>query len=392
MDAPDSRDDPEPRRDRPPIGEAVAIGAVLLAIVAGVGWWSWARSSRRAAGSASSYVGDRSCRECHPGESALHARSGHAHTLRPAAETAAARKLDGIIAPDPERPSVTWSFALGDGAFATTRRAADDVRRMVLEYAFGSGRHAVTFGTLVDRDPEHPRLLEHRLTAFAHDDRPGLTPGQSLAGHADGNTPYGRRHSAENTRQCFDCHATTTSDRGPSTLDTATMIPDVSCERCHGPGRSHIDAARHGAGHAALAMPLGPGRSTPAEEVRACGQCHRLPEMVAPGSIRPENPVLVRHQPVGLMQSACYIKSRGAMGCTTCHDPHDRTSDDVAAYESACLKCHSGPSRTPCPTSPRSGCIACHMPLRDVTRGMKMTDHWIRTRPLAAPIPPDQTR
>ncbi len=252
---------------------------------------------------------------------------------------------------------------------------------MAVEWAFGSGRHAVTFGTLVDRDPANPRLLEHRLTAFAHADRPGLTPGQSLAGHADGNTDHGRYHSPENTRKCFACHATTTSDRGPFRLDTATMIPDVSCERCHGPGRDHVELARRGAGRASLSMPLGPGRSSPAAEINACGECHRVPEMVSPANIRVDNPALVRHQPVGLMQSACFLKSGAAIGCTTCHDPHDRTSADTARYEAVCLKCHSGPSKTPCPTSPRDGCIACHMPRRDVARGMMMTDHWIRKRP-----------
>lgn len=383
MDTPNSGI--EPGRARPPLGEALAIGAVLVAALLVAAWWM--RGVGRGPGSGSSYVGDRSCRECHPGESALHARSGHSRTLRPAAATAAARRLDGMSVPDPERPGISWAFALRGDRFTTTRREGDDVRAIPIEYAFGSGRHAVTFGTLVDRDPAHPCLLEHRLTAFAHDDRPGLTPGQSLSGHAEGNTPAGRRHSPENTRKCFACHATALSDRGDAALDTATMIPDVSCERCHGPGRPHVEAARRGAGPAALAMPLGPGRSSLAEQVRACGQCHRLPEMIAPGSIRAENPVLVRHQSVGLMQSACYTRSGGALGCTTCHDPHDRTSDDLLTYEASCLKCHSGPSRTTCPTSPRSGCIACHMPRRDVARGMMMVDHWIRKLP-AAPPPP----
>jgi hypothetical protein len=385
LDASELASTSEPQRNPPPLGEALAIGGVLLAILVGAVGLSWFRSARRVEGSNSSYVGDSSCRACHPGESALHARSGHARTLRPAAETAAARRLDGVTAPDPERPGVTWSFAREGGKFTTTRREAAEARTMAVEWAFGSGRHAVTFGTLTDKDPAHPSLLEHRLTTFSHDDHPGLTPGQSLRGHAEGNTPYGRNHSPENTRACFGCHATTTSDRGPEFLDTSAMIPDVSCERCHGPGREHIEAARRGSGPAALAMPLGPGRSTLAEQVRACGQCHRLPEMVARGSIRTDNPVLVRHQPVGLMRSACFVKSGGALGCTTCHDPHDRSSDDTHAYEAACLKCHSGPAQTPCPTSPRSGCIACHMPRRDVARGMLMTDHWIRTRPDAAP-------
>jgi predicted CXXCH cytochrome family protein len=83
------------------------------------------------------------------------------------------------------------------------------------------------------------------------------------------------------------------------------------------------------------------------------------------------------------MQSACFRKSEGRMTCTTCHDPHARTSTDVVAYEAICLTCHQGASRTPCSVSPATGCIDCHMPCRDASRGMMMTDHWIRSRPEA---------
>jgi hypothetical protein len=108
--------------------------------------------------------------------------------------------------------------------------------------------------------------------------------------------------------------------------------------------------------------------------------------------IKPEYPVLVRFQPVGLMQSACYLKSQGALSCSTCHDPHARTSTDTPAYEAVCLSCHRGPSKTPCKVSPTAGCVGCHMPRRDASRGMMMTDHWIRSRPEAAAGLPRPTR
>jgi hypothetical protein len=383
LSVPDNQADPQARH---PLRELGLVGGIVLLVVGGVAWWM-SSSSTPAPAEASAYadyVGEKSCRECHPGESALFSRSGHARTLMPAGKSAAARKLDGVKVDDPERPGVTWSFALRDGRLTTERAEAGAIERFLIDYAFGSGHHATTFGTLTDRDPAHPVLFEHRLTAFAHDDLPGLTPGQSLAGHADGNTPSGRSHTIADTLKCFECHTTVTSDRGPLALDESKMIPNVSCERCHGPGRSHVEAARRGASGEATAMPRGEGRMSAAEELRFCGQCHRLPEMVTRGSIRPDNPVLVRHQPVGLMQSSCYLKSNGALGCITCHDPHARANPDRASYEPACLSCHQGPSRTPCPVSPGSGCIDCHMPRRDVARGMMLSDHWIRRRPPAA--------
>ena len=176
---------------------------------------------------------------------------------------------------------------------------------------------------------------------------------------------------------------TATSDRGPEVLDPATMIPNVTCERCHGPARSHVAAARRGAGENDLRMPFGLEGATVDDQLRLCGSCHRTPEMVTSGAITTDNPVVVRYQPVGLVQSACFKGSDRSLGCTNCHDPHARTSTDRAAYEATCRSCHAERRVADCPVQPRSGCVACHMPRRDVARGMIMTDHWIRVVPPA---------
>lgn len=375
--------DTTPDSPRPPAREAGLIVAVLVAVVAGLLWWSYSAPGLSGRVTAS-YVGDAACRDCHPGQSASHVRSGHSQTLRRASDSPLAAKLNGVTVDDPEQPGVTWSYVFRDGRLTTERREAGEIERFVVDYAFGSGHHATTFVSLTDRDPDHPKMIEHRLTVFAHKDLPDVTPAQSLRNPAEGTTPSGRHYSSWNTLKCFECHTTANSDRGTPRLDPATMIPNVGCERCHGPGRDHVAAARGGASGNRLAMPLGPGRASASEQMTACGQCHRLPEMVtgAGVAITPENAMLVRHQPVGLMQSACYTRSNGALSCTTCHDPHARTSTDIAAYETVCLSCHEGASKTRCSVSPKTGCVGCHMPRRDVGRGMLMSDHWIRSRPL----------
>jgi Cytochrome c554 and c-prime len=332
------------------------------------------------------YAGEATCRDCHPGESAAHARSGHARTLRRVAGSPLVGRLDGVTVADPERTGVTWTYRRRGDALTAERREAGAVERFVLEYAFGSGHHAITFVTVTARDPQNPALLEHRLSLFAHQPLPGVTPGQSLAGTAAGNTPAGRHHGRSNTLKCFECHTTVTSDRGSGVLDLAVMIPNVTCERCHGPAGDHVAAARAGGSAGRLRMRRGPGGTAPADELIFCGQCHRLPDMIAAGptSIVPENTTLVRHQPVGLMQSACYTRTGGGLSCSTCHDPHARPSTDTAAYEAVCRSCHEGPKKTTCPVAPGAGCVGCHMPRRETTRGMRFTDHWIRTRPLGA--------
>jgi Cytochrome c554 and c-prime len=390
---PEPEPDPSPRPPRSPVWKAVALVAALTAVVAVVLRWSYSAPgpSPRAP---TQYVGGADCRECHPAQAAAHARSGHARTLFRVEGSPLVGRLDGVTVDDPERPGVTWTYRRQGDALATERREAGAVERFLLEYAFGSGRHATTFVTLTSRDPMDPALIEHRLSLFAHQPLPGVTPGQSLAGKATGNTPAGRHHGRSNTLKCFGCHTTVTSDRGRDVLDLSAMISNVTCERCHGPARDHVAAARAGRPEGDLRMRLGPGRTSPSAELAFCGQCHRLPSMIAagPASIVPENTTLVRHQPVGLMQSACYNRTGGGLSCSTCHDPHARPSTDTAAYEAVCLSCHGGPEKTACRVDPKGGCIGCHMPLRDTTRGMKFTDHWIRARPLAeagkiAPVP-----
>jgi hypothetical protein len=387
---------PEPSSDssRSAAWEAPAIGLGFLLAIGGAAWFLLIRPAspevesgrskfERAEVSAdyARYVGDRSCRECHPGESAAHSRSGHSRTLRLASQVESARKLDGRGVADPERPEVSWRFAFRDGRLWADREEAGRPERYLIEYVLGSRRHASTFVTLIDRDPASPRLIEHRLTDFAGVDGLGLTPGQKEATKAPGNTPHGRELDSWNSLKCLGCHATVLSDRGPSFLDEATMIPNVSCERCHGPAKDHVEAARRGAIGEALAMPKGLDKGTALDRVRACGECHRTPEMVTPGDIRVDNAALVRFQPVGLMQSACFLKSEGKLDCSTCHDPHARASTDRSSYQGRCLACHGPTDPAHCPVSPLEGCVDCHMPRRDVGRGMMMSDHWIRAVP-----------
>jgi hypothetical protein len=327
------------------------------------------------------FSGSRACRECHPGESAAFSRSGHARTLRPAADLPLARRLDGRVVADPERPGVTWSFALRDGEFRVDREEAKAIERYLIDYAFGSDHHATTFLTVTDA--EAPTALEHRLTHFAAGDTLGITPGQRAENPLAGTTPHGRELTSEETLKCFHCHSTRTSAAGARGRDVDDLIPNISCERCHGPARAHVAAAR--AGRTDLAMPFGVEGWTAESQLALCGQCHRHPSRATPGLIHPENTALARFQPVGLTQSRCYTQSGGALSCVTCHDPHSRASSDRASYEPACLKCHGSAGSTVCQVSPRSGCIDCHMPKVDSGQRVLFTDHWIRIRAVPDP-------
>lgn len=117
--------------------------------------------------------------------------------------------------------------------------------------------------------------------------------------------------------------------------------------------------------------------------------------------VAPTDPLAPRFPAAGLTWSRCYIESRAAIDCLSCHDPHRDAETSRADYERKCLECHSGrpdtrqsggiasssssssspPRVAACPIEPTRGCIDCHMPSAEkVISHTKFTDHYIRVR------------
>src|SRR5262245_31757450 len=135
------------------------------------------------------YIGSQVCAECHPGEAALHSRSGHARTLSPAGRLPLARRLDRTRLADPEMPQVHWSYRYRDGQLHIARQAPGKDEECIAEYAFGSGRHATTFVNVID--PKTPAILEHRLTYYAQQGGLAMTPGHTANLRPPGLTFHG---------------------------------------------------------------------------------------------------------------------------------------------------------------------------------------------------------
>jgi hypothetical protein len=385
---------------------ALMIPVVVLTVAA----WPWGRqpgpeSVRRSSGDPSSslgngegqlakYIGEAACMECHPGESAQHSRSGHDRTLQPAKGGPVIAWLNGKSVNDPKLTDVRWSYHTHDDQLVVDRTAGGQAESLVLDYAVGSGKHGVTFVAILgDEVKPAPSGIEHRLSYVAHKPALVITPGQEevkpVRSPREGaeSGAFGLRMGPDHLRECINCHATYIPPAPRYRPENTNVIASVSCERCHGPGRDHVDAARRGETN--LHMPMGSDRVEPWVEVNMCGECHRLPKSVSQSWIRPNNPRIVRFQGVGLSMSACYAKGLGGLRCTTCHDPHERASSDQTHYETACLSCHrSAPAQKPCPVSPAANCVECHMPRREIRGNGIFTDHWIRKPDSTSPSAP----
>jgi tetratricopeptide (TPR) repeat protein len=88
-----------------------------------------------------------------------------------------------------------------------------------------------------------------------------------------------------------------------------------------------------------------------------------------------------------LRRSQCFLRSNGALNCTTCHDPHSMGGEKPAAdqYNAACRTCHAAADGFHARVASgrhtkEADCVGCHMPKRrtqDVIH-VVMTDHLIR--------------
>lgn len=316
-----------------------------------------------------SMAGAAACAECHAALLSQFQATDHARSLQPAGRHPIASLLADIALPDGNAPGKRWSYEPADAELQARSQGSPLWQVQSLDWAVGAGRWAVALLGVSSETDGH--WLEH---AVRWESSEGKRRGAGPSTDAIRRPASWAVHalSAEEVAAGLDCHGLSL---GPDRRES------ISCESCHGPGRSHIVEARRGSGR--LAMPFGAGRSLPGEELRLCGRCHRDPSRSSDTAVHRLASRLP--QPLDLTRSACFLQSDGRLSCTTCHDPHQRSSQDRASYERVCLGCHEpGPRRpeaTACPVAPRSGCVECHLPMVQGPEGQVATDHRIRVHP-----------
>jgi tetratricopeptide (TPR) repeat protein len=347
------------------------------------------------------YVGAARCAACHAEIYRSSIDSKHATTF------SRARDLDKLElpskpVPDPGNPQVTHDFKRRDGSIQVETRAGAEVQRAVIDYAFGSRDHFMTF---VGRDDQgRSRMI--RMSHFQSPRGTGWDLATGLPQRPEDPHAYlgTTMLEGDGVRRCLFCHTTNfravLDEAGPEAADLA-----IGCEKCHGPGGHHVAAAEAGFSELAIVNPVrlpGPVAN------KTCGQCHDLHDTSVISAPRTD-PVWYRFQSLALTWSRCYTESDGNLSCVTCHDPHRYGKTAPTRHEARCLNCH-GPNPTPanptpasqpkplprntstkkpgttCPIDPAKGCIECHMPSswQPSTHSFK-TDHFIRVRDRKAP-------
>ena len=327
-------------------------------------------------------VGSEICGACHAEIAATQEDHPMARTGAPLPSTAgeawfSEERLEAPVlwrstAPDgAERPRYA-----ADGGIALVDPSGD---RAAVHAVFGSGLRGVT--------PVHFRengaMRELRLS-WSH----GLEAWIETPGSEEDREPLGDLDPPREMRNCVGCHATSVAWNGPAP-DLHRTEWGVRCERCHGPGEAHAGAANP-------SSIFNPGRLTAAEEVRFCGQCHRMPTDFEPLQVLGRDRGLTRHAAASLMMSACFRTPapEQTISCTDCHDPHRAEVSVAERSRAACRRCHEDPAAVHAyeRVTAASDCLACHLPPQaEVFPGAGFTDHWIRIQGLPpAPGSPEE--
>ncbi len=284
-----------------------------------------------------------------------------------------------------------------------------------VHFAIGSGQRGRSFATR-----RGSRLFQSPVTWYTGGGW-DLSPGYE---HESRVPPFERKIGTG----CLQCHVGKVEElpgRADEFTERVCVEASIGCERCHGPGRAHVDYhegksgakdSTDGSRTRVLGDPIVHlARLEAGARDAVCYQCHltgaervvrfgRRETDFRPGDFFEEIWVAFIHDARGAGESAdavsqveqmeasvCFQKSSGRLGCTSCHDPHSvpDPASRVAFFRDRCLTCHQegdGCSESLEVRKARSSadsCVECHMPtgaVSDVAH-TSQTDHRILRRP-----------
>ncbi|MFG0263758.1 MAG: multiheme c-type cytochrome [Rhodopirellula sp. JB055] len=290
-------------------------------------------------------------------------------------------------------PDISLTMQATDGSVVQKVRLSDWSVNIPMDVITGSGKVAQTF-LYWDND----RLFQAYASYFHGADQWLTSPG-----FEELDLQFNRVIRTE----CLECHVTYIQQTAsPNHYQPSSAIWGVSCERCHGPGKSHVEFHTQNPDSNTAQHIVHPEKLSRERQLDLCGQCHsgsfdfKKPAFsFRPGddisefhhTLKPDfddSGIHTSNQLARLQMSECFQKSE--MTCTDCHDPHVAQRGDEIFFRQACLNCHDVEHcgmRPQLPSNIADQCVQCHMPSSEIDDlvGMKqqgltlsMADHFIR--------------
>lgn len=360
---------------------------------------------------AGDYVGSQACAACHKEIYRTYLRTGMGRSVTQVSpEWLKAQRPSGSV--EDKKNSVRFEVYAREGKLYQSEFQSgsdgQEVFRDTHELAWIVGAGENGFGGLVQRSDY---IFQAPLSFYSKAGRWELSPGYEF-GNYGFNRPI--------LPACIACHSgrpNAIPDGNGRFNDPPFSEPAIGCENCHGPGLSHVIAAKMGSdtypGHDSSIV--NPAFLAPALADNICMSCHQTGDVriLKPGKdyrdFRPGSPLddtmsilmvppkresppqadLLEHY-YSMTLSKCYRASGERLSCISCHDPHvEPTRAEAPEYfRKKCLACHTEKSCT-LPLQlrehqqPPDDCAECHMKKRDVQEisHSSITNHRILVRP-----------
>jgi tetratricopeptide (TPR) repeat protein len=336
--------------------------------------------------------GNEACASCHAEIYQSYAKTVMAH--------ASGDARDGVITGgfEDKKSGVRYRVYQQNGrVWMSYQRSGDNAIRGQDEllYFIGSGVKGRTYLFNVDGF-----LFEAPINWYSQEERWNMTPAYTQAQEIPMNLPA--------YIDCLNCHTSGVQPPIAGTDCKFTRTPfqhgGISCQRCHGAGKEHIQ------GKGGI---VNPAKLVPDRRDAICMECHfegtaavlqsgkqlyqfqpgeKLSDYIHYFLLSGNQPQAAQalSQTEALALSTCKRRSGDRMWCGSCHDPHYEPTATGKAdyYRSKCLACH-GETFAAKHHSDQRDCRSCHMPAlpsKDVAH-TQATDHRILRSPGSAQYP-----
>lgn len=352
-------------------------------------------------------IGSKACAGCHRAIYDSYAGTGMARSSGRAGTGPFKESFTSNRFADPNL-GARYEISAAEGAYKMTfaREATSARGDRLLEWFVGSGNVGRSY--LFAQDGF---LFQAPVSYFSSAAKWGLSPGYAGKPFMDIARPV--------ETACLTCHASRLQPVAGTQngyREEPFLEGGIGCERCHGPGSSHV-SARTAAAPFQSGEIVNPAKLSPARRDSVCEQCHltgaarvaragRSAAAFRPGELLSDQLAVFVWNTASsgeraatdhaeqLSRSACKRVAREKLACIACHDAHSKPdpSERAALFKQKCMSCHQ---TKPCTATAekraarQDDCTSCHMPKGRSREGehVAYTDHTIPKAPGNSPTP-----
>ena len=327
----------------------------------------------------SEYLGIQQCKQCHYDIYKTFIETGMGQSFNHAKKEYSSAKFDTILN-DKELDITYKPYWNNDSLFISEYHHKFNFSDTShIDYIVGSGHH--TNSHIINHNGY---LYQAPFTYYTQDGILDFPPG-----FESGNNS---RFTREIGLECMTCH-NSHSDFVLGSTNKFNRIPTgIDCERCHGPGETHVKSIESGnlidtSMHFDYTI-VNPSALSIELQNEICSRCHiqgnsvlkydksffdfrpgmylnEIMDVYFPRYENADDEFIMASHVDRLKQSDCFIKSDNQISCIDCHNPHKSVKKtDHIVFNSVCSSCHNNDDchdSTLNKEKSNNDCVSCHM-------------------------------